>query len=108
MIILEHPAQPSTKLFSFLSPRGIRCSACHWRSLWEFHGPVTCALLLVAVICHSDPTALAFVWAHQMEVIKWILMGCNFDPKFKSQPICRVKPGSVSIPRQLGNYQRAL
>ena len=69
---------------------------------------ITCALLLVAVICHSDPTALAFVWAHQMEVIKWILMGCNFDPKFKSQPICRVKPGSVSIPRQLGNYQRAL
>ena len=40
IIILEHPAQPSTKpFFSFLSPRGIRCSACHWRSLWEFHGP---------------------------------------------------------------------
>ena len=39
MIILEHPAQPSTIFFSFLSPRGIRCSACHWRSLWEFHGP---------------------------------------------------------------------
>lgn len=40
MIILEHPAQPSKKLFfSCLSPRGIRCSACHWRSLWEFHGP---------------------------------------------------------------------
>ena len=62
---------------------------------------ITCALLLVAVICHSDPTA-AFIWAHQMEVIKWIQMGRNFEP------ICRVKPGSVPIPRQLGNYQRAL
>ena len=68
---------------------------------------ITCALLLVAVICHSDPTALAFVWA-QMEVIKRIQMGRHFDPKLKSQPICRVKPRSVPIPRQLGNYQRAL
>ena len=31
---------------------------------------MTCALLLVAVICHSDPTYLAFVWAN-----RWISNG---------------------------------
>ena len=64
MIILEHPAQPSTKpFFMSVAPRyPVFCL-----SLEESVGipwAITCALLLVAVICHSDPTALVFVWAH--------------------------------------------
>ena len=107
MIILEHPAQPSKKLF--------------------FHvcrPEVSGVLLVIGGVCGNS-------MGHHLRIAlgrgdlplrsncfglrigtpdgshKWIQMGRNFD-QFKSQPICRVKPGSVSIPRQLGNYQRAL
>ena len=75
---------------------------------------ITCALLLVAVICHSDPTALVFVWAHQMEVIngfKWgvILISSNPNQFVESnQVLCQFQGSLVTTSVRFDNMREQI